>query len=106
MDTAGQEDLAEIRRLAYPQTSCFVLCFSVTEKPSFDNLTQGEAGQFGKWIEELRNGEPNAKILLTGTKKDLRGQGSKGTGTMRNKEVQCFSFRPDNIFTTAFMLNG
>ena len=75
MDTAGQEDLKHIRTLSYPGTHTFIVCFSVVDKVSFKHVHDGEATlDMGNWLLELRNGSPDAKILLVGTKKDLRGQ--------------------------------
>ena len=70
MDTAGQEDYKEMRELSYPGTDCFVLCFSLVSRASFHNLMEGLSE--GGWVQELRNGEPTAKILLVGTKSDLK----------------------------------
>ena len=38
-DTAGQEDLRDIRNLAYPNTSVFLICFSLCDPISFSNVT-------------------------------------------------------------------
>ena len=73
MDTAGQEDLKHIRTLSYPGTHTFIVCFSVMDTTSFKHIHEGEA-DIGNWLLELRSGSPEAKILLVGTKKDLRGQ--------------------------------
>ena len=76
MDTAGQEDLKHLRILSYPGTHTFIVCFSVVDKTSFQNLYRdgGLEDGLNNWLIELRNGSPGAKILLVGTKKDLRGQ--------------------------------
>lgn len=65
-DTSGQEDLGSLRTLSYPNTDVFMLCFSVVDPATFDNITN-------KWMEELRDhGPKNAKFLLVGLKTDLR----------------------------------
>ena len=66
-DTAGQEELENIRTLSYQGTSVFLLCFSVTTPTTFDNLTT-------VWIPEIKRycTEKNIKIMLVGTKTDLR----------------------------------
>lgn len=39
-DTAGQEEYDRLRALCYPQTDVFLMCFSVVDKSSFDNIKQ------------------------------------------------------------------
>lgn len=64
-DTAGQEEYDRLRPLSYPSTDCFLMCFSVVNPPSLDNCRL-------KWKTELTHYCPDAKIILVGTKKDLR----------------------------------
>lgn len=65
-DTAGQEEYDRLRPLSYPQTDIFLICFSVVEPSSFQNVKN-------KWMPEIRHHTPkDTKILLVGTKSDLR----------------------------------
>ena len=86
-DTAGQEEFERIRVLGYENTTCFIVCFCVADFVTFENVKR-------LWLPELRRHNPDAKILLVGTKSDLRKpketkrRGSERTGkTTRNKQV-------------------
>ena len=39
-DTAGQEDYDRLRPLSYPQTDVFLVCFSVVNPASFENVKE------------------------------------------------------------------
>ncbi len=54
-----------MRPLSYPNTDVVLVCFSVTSRDSYVNAEQ-------KWIPEIRHYCPGAKILVVGTKSDLR----------------------------------
>lgn len=64
-DTAGQEDYDRLRPLSYPQTDVFLVCFSVTSRASFENVSE-------KWIPEVKHHCPGVPIILVGTQEDLR----------------------------------
>ncbi|MES1911974.1 MAG: Rho GTPase protein rac1, variant 3 [Cercozoa sp. M6MM] len=87
-DTAGQEDYDRLRPLSYPNTDVMLVCFSVTSRSSFENVS-------AKWyvppppsasissnlvqsmglcyrIPEVRHHCPRTPLLLVGTKTDLR----------------------------------
>ena len=64
-DTAGQEDYDIIRPLAYPGTDVFLICFSVVNPASYENVQS-------KWYPEVSHHCGNAPIILVGTKQDLR----------------------------------
>lgn len=65
-DTAGQEDYERVRRLFYKDANCFMVCYSVDHRTSFDNI-------LSKWIPELQPDGHCVPIVLVATKKDLRG---------------------------------
>lgn len=46
-------------------TDVFVLCFSLTYPPSFDNVSE-------KWVPEIRHFSPRTPFILVGTQSDLR----------------------------------
>jgi Ras-related C3 botulinum toxin substrate 1 len=64
-DTAGQEDYDRLRPLSYPQTDVFLVCFNTISPSSFQNVKT-------KWVPEVKHHCPDSKILLIGTKIDLR----------------------------------
>jgi len=64
-DTAGQEDYDKLRPLSYPSTDVFLLCFSVVSEVSFKNVK-------ARWLREVRHHCPNSKLILVGTKLDIR----------------------------------
>ena len=85
-DTAGQEEFERIRVLSYENTTCFLVCFSVADLVTFENIKQ-------KWLPELRRNNPDSKAVLVGLKCDLRKtkeerKSSIGSGSIRrDKEV-------------------
>jgi len=64
-DTAGQEDYDRLRPLSYPQTDVFLICYSIMNQASFENVR-------AKWQPEISHHSPNTPIILVGTKRDLR----------------------------------
>ncbi|XP_065143285.1 ras homolog family member Gb [Paramisgurnus dabryanus] len=64
-DTAGQEEYDRLRTLSYPQTNVFIICFSISSPPSYENVKH-------KWHPEVTHHCPSVPILLVGTKSDLR----------------------------------
>ena len=64
-DTAGQEGFDRLRALSYQDTHAFLLCFSVDDRDSLDNIPH-------RWLEEVMEHSPQAKIILVALKCDLR----------------------------------
>ncbi|ELP85868.1 Rho GTPase, putative [Entamoeba invadens IP1] len=63
-DTGGGEDYPRLRPLSYPNTTCFVLCFSLVNLNSFNSLKT-------TWLPEIRHFDQDIPILLVGLKSDL-----------------------------------
>ncbi len=82
----GQEDYDRLRPLSYPDTDVILMCFSVDNKDSLENIQS-------KWIPEIEHFCPNVPYLLIATKKDLRSDPVAGmAGTIKpetGKTVSC-----------------
>ena len=66
-DTVSNEDYdrSRLRSLAYFDSDVILMCFSVENRDSFENIHT-------KWVPEVRHFCPNVPYLLIATKKDLR----------------------------------
>ncbi|EXJ77606.1 GTP-binding protein RHO3 [Capronia epimyces CBS 606.96] len=64
-DTAGQEEFDRLRSLSYDDTQAIMLCFSVDNRGSLENVGS-------KWIAEINEHCPGVKIVLCALKCDLR----------------------------------
>jgi GTPase SAR1 family protein len=56
-----------MRNLSYPDTHVFILCFSVIDRVSLNNV-------INKWIPELHQYRRKSKIMLVGTQTDERDE--------------------------------
>ncbi|CAO3631200.1 unnamed protein product [Cunninghamella echinulata] len=66
-DTAGQEEFDRLRTLSYENTHVVVICFSVDNRSSLDNILH-------RWLIEVSDYCPKAKIFLVALKTDLRDE--------------------------------
>jgi len=66
-DTAGSEEYDTLRPLSYPGTDVFLICFSLFNRESFQNVQK-------KWVVEINENTPGIPIILVGTKLDLRNK--------------------------------
>ncbi|WP_411023650.1 GTP-binding protein, partial [Salmonella sp. s51228] len=56
-DTAGQEEYDRLRPLSYPDTDVILLCYSVDNPDSLENISE-------KWVPEVRHFCPTVPIIL------------------------------------------
>ncbi|CAG2237601.1 RAC1 [Mytilus edulis] len=63
-DTAGQEDYDRLRPLSYPQTDVVLLCFSINDRSTLENIEK-------KWIPEIKHHLPNVAKVLVGCKTEV-----------------------------------
>ena len=64
-DTPGQEDFDRLRPLHYPDTDVILMCFSIDNPDSLENILE-------KWVPEVKYFCPNVPRVLVGNKLDLR----------------------------------
>ncbi|KAH7814821.1 Rac2d, Rho family GTPase [Monocercomonoides exilis] len=64
-NTAAHEDFKRSRYISYPDTEVFLICFSISDPVSFQNVEE-------KWIPEIKDYIEGVPIVLVGTKADLR----------------------------------
>lgn len=72
-DTAGQEEFDRLRSLSYDDTHAIMLCFSVDNPDSLENVES-------KWVGEILENCPGVELVLVALKCDLRGEGVEGEG--------------------------
>jgi small GTP-binding protein len=78
-DTAGQEEYDRLRPLSYANADIFLVCFSVVNWNSYQNVKN-------KWHPELCHFSPEVPQLLVGTKIDLRKENTKEGKTILTTE--------------------
>lgn len=64
MLSAFQEAFGHLRSLCYAHVDVFLLCFSLVNPASFNNITS-------KWIPQIRSRNLTSPIVLVGTQSDL-----------------------------------
>lgn len=79
-DTAGAEDYDRLRPLSYPQTDVFAVCYSITNRKSFDNVRH-------RWAPEIRHHCPGVPVVLVGLKGDLREDPEGGPAVVTPQEA-------------------
>ena len=83
-DTAGQEDYDRLRPLSYPQTDVFLVCFSVVNPSSYENVKE-------KWVPEILHHCQKTPFLLVGTQ-------SSTCRAVRHPSLHSCASRPLDLF--------
>ena len=78
-DTAGQEDYDRLRPLSYPQTDVFLLCFSITNPTSFENVRT-------KWYPEIASHAPGADPASSSLRRRVASMASEGRSVVVGRE--------------------
>ncbi|KAI9093742.1 Rho1 GTPase [Phlyctochytrium arcticum] len=66
-DTAGQEDYDRLRPLSYPNTDIILVCFSLINRDSYNNVLD-------RWYPEVRHFLAEVPKILVGNQMDLRDE--------------------------------
>jgi len=100
-DTAGSGEYDTLRPVSYPGTHCFVLCFSLTARDTYESIAT-------KWAPEVREFSPDVPLVLVGTKLDVRLPGEPSCVTTSegrkmadqigaSKYVECSSLTQEGL---------
>ncbi|KAI7872921.1 small GTPase superfamily [Spinellus fusiger] len=84
-DTAGQEDFDRLRALSYTGAHVIMMCFSVDNRQSLENITH-------RWLDEISEHCANAKIILVALKCDLRSAQEKNTTILYEEGLEVAHF--------------
>lgn len=78
-DGIGSETYKHLRLALYPGTDIFLLCFSVMDSSTLENIK-------AVWLPEIRGPCPKARFLLVGLQADLRNKSSNSGDSPVPKE--------------------
>ena len=79
VDNWGDYHNEGLRLLSYPNTTIFLVCFSIGHPPSFKNVQE-------KYVPEIKHYGPEVPFLLVGTQADLRHDRATLDKLAKNKE--------------------
>ncbi|KAH7825410.1 Rac2a, Rho family GTPase [Monocercomonoides exilis] len=80
-DTAGQEEYDRLRSLSFPDTEVFLICFSISDPASFQNIEV-------KWIPEIKEFIKGVPVILVGTKADFREAPPEGVKLVQKEDAE------------------
>uniref|UniRef100_A0A1W7R8Y5 Putative ras similarity family n=1 Tax=Aedes albopictus TaxID=7160 RepID=A0A1W7R8Y5_AEDAL len=87
-DTGAHDDIERLRQMFYKQAHCFLLCYSINDRYSYENITE-------KWIPEII-AVKRVPIVLIATKLDLRNnlktEVSSAEGEALKRKINANSF--------------
>lgn len=99
-DTYGTDENQRQRVVLYPETEVFVLCYSIISPYSFDNVRTKVVQHLValtsfQWLPEVsRYCDEKAKIVLVGTKSDLRNDEDALERLSRVQQCSLAGFNP------------
>ena len=84
-DTAGKEEYSKLRPLSYPQTEVFIICFSLVNPTSLNNIPS-------KWLSEIIEHCPDTPFILVGLQSDLRDEFETHADEFKQKGMEPISY--------------
>lgn len=84
----SQDEFTHFRPLCYPQLDAVIICFSVVDSASYENIKT-------KWCKEVRRHCPGVPIVLVGTQIDKR-EDSSFTKELKSRGLRTVS-RSDGL---------
>ncbi|KAF2904314.1 hypothetical protein ILUMI_01863 [Ignelater luminosus] len=66
-DSPSLEEWEGLRPLLYVNTSCFLMCYSRSQRATYENI-------YAKWLPEIRHKMPHTPIILVATTADYRAR--------------------------------
>lgn len=85
-DTIGQAEYDRLRPMAYPNTDVFVICFSLVQLESYENVRK-------KWYPEVRHYCPEVPVILAGTMLDLRDDDTQSMDELGCTELNAVTYQ-------------
>jgi len=79
-DTAGSDDYNTLRPLSYPGTDVFIICFSLVDMETYNNVKT-------KWHPEIMQHNGKTPFILVGTKLDLREKTESPVSTDQGEKL-------------------
>lgn len=98
-DTGGSGFFNFLRPLAYICADVFMLCFDLTNRDSFNNVTK-------RWLPELRKYQPQTPILIVGTKCDLLDEAESNVCLIPSDEAKHVAEKVGCLYQETSALTG
>ena len=83
-DTGGLEDYEKLRTFSYSETDVFIICFSLVNPTSLDNVTS-------RWLPQNFEHCPDTPFILVGLKSDIRDEFETHPDELKQKGMEPIS---------------
>lgn len=83
-DTAGQEEMASVRKLSYHGAHVFLVCFSIINPTSYENVEP-------QWVRDIKSFDASIPFVIVGTCMDLRND-EKTLTTLKSRNKRPITY--------------